>query len=275
MGVGLRTPYQLWREKTGLIPSPDLQHLPRVYWGTKLEDVIAAEFAERHSTWAVRRRRQAIRSKRPEWQFALAHLDRTVRDGAMVVPLEVKTSQDFDQWESGIPDYYVPQIQHQLAVTDAPYAYVAVLLSGYDYRERVVRRDEAYIDELMDREARFWHLVTTREEPALTVSDVIEKYPAPEAASREADSAIGDVAMRARALDTQIKASTVGYEALKDQIAAFLGDADTLTIDGKSIATFKRKVSKRISPDLVREKAPDVIDAVTVESATREFRWVK
>jgi predicted phage-related endonuclease len=97
MGVGLRTPYQLWREKTGLVPSPNLHSLPRVYWGTKLEDVVAAEFAARHPTWNVRRRRQAIRSKRPEWQFALAHLDRTVRDDAVIVPLEVKTSQDFDE----------------------------------------------------------------------------------------------------------------------------------------------------------------------------------
>ncbi|MFY9781534.1 MAG: YqaJ viral recombinase family protein [Candidatus Baltobacteraceae bacterium] len=144
MGVGLRTPYDLWREKTGRRPSADLQGIPRVYWGTKLEDLVAAEFAQRHPTWNVRRRRYAVRSKRPEWQFALAHLDRTVRDDTALVPLEIKTSQDFDEWESGIPHYYVGQVQHQLAVTGAPYAYVAALLSGYDYRERIVPRDDAY-----------------------------------------------------------------------------------------------------------------------------------
>ncbi len=97
MGVGFRTPYDLWREKTGRRPSADLQGIPRVYWGTKLEDLVAAEFAQRHPTWSVRRRRYAVRSNRAEWQFALAHLDRTVRDDTALVPLEIKTSQDFDE----------------------------------------------------------------------------------------------------------------------------------------------------------------------------------
>ncbi|MGB8205386.1 MAG: hypothetical protein WCE83_11970 [Candidatus Baltobacteraceae bacterium] len=113
----------------------------------------------------------------------------------------------------------------------------------------------------------------TDQEPALTVRDVCEKFPRPAGEAKEADPEIAAVALRARQLDAEVKSAKAAYESLKDRIAAFLADADTLTIDGKIVATLKRKVSKRISVELLREKAPEIAEAATVESATREFRW--
>jgi len=122
-----------------------------------LEDVVAAEFAKRHPDWFVARRNALMQSVERPWQ--LASVDRLVTDenGRKGV-LEIKTAGTFraEDWEDGIPDYYLPQPIHYLAVTGREFFAVAVLIGGQKYKEFVYERDEDDIAYLIEQERTFW-----------------------------------------------------------------------------------------------------------------------
>lgn len=166
------TPYTVWLEKTGRVTPEDISEKDAVYWGNVLEDVVAAEFAKRHPDWSVARRNALLQSVERPWQ--LASVDRLVTDerGRKGV-LEIKTAGSFraDDWEDGIPDYYLPQPIHYLAVTGREFFAVAVLIGGQKYREFVYERDEEDVAYLIEREAAFWDLVERDVPPMVTGAD--------------------------------------------------------------------------------------------------------
>lgn len=151
------TPYTVWLEKTGRVIPEDISEKEAVYWGNVLEDVVAAEFAKRHPDWFVARRNALLQSVERPWQ--LASVDRLVTDenGRKGV-LEIKTAGTFraEDWEDGIPDYYLPQPIHYLAVTGREFFAVAVLIGGQKYKEFVYERDEDDIAYLIEQERTFW-----------------------------------------------------------------------------------------------------------------------
>jgi putative phage-type endonuclease len=274
MGLGLRTPYQLWLEKTSQAPRPNLSDNDRVYWGIHLEDLVAKRFASEHPTFKVRRKRKMLRNKK--YPFALAHLDRTVTNDTdgITVPFEIKTSQDFESWKDGMPTYYQPQVQHQLALKDAPFAYVAVLLAGHDYREYVVQRDDAYIAELMDAEAEFWANVQDGvPPPARNIEDILLRFKEGLAGSIVAPEHL--VAAAARLANVRaIKSSAEAEETqLKSVIAMFMEDHNTLLdANGKPILTFNQKISRRLNQGALKAEQPDVFNLYYEETSTREIR---
>ncbi len=166
-----KTPLLVWMEKTGRMIPEDISDNPAVYWGNVLEDVVAAEFAKRHEGWRVRRKNALLRSK--EHPFMQASLDREVTDdrGRHGV-LECKTAGAHRKgdWEEGIPDYYLPQPIHYLAVTGYEFYAVAVLIGGQDYREYVYERDEKDVKLLIECEEALWHLIETDQMPMPTES---------------------------------------------------------------------------------------------------------
>lgn len=153
------TPLTVWLEKTGREESPDLSDNEYVYWGNVLESVVAEEFSKRHPEYIMRRKNALLRSKK--YPFMQASLDfvliekGTGRKGI----LEIKTASahlDGD-WEEDIPDYYLPQPTHYLAVTGYDFYAVAVLIGGNQYREFINERDLEDIDALIKRETDFWN----------------------------------------------------------------------------------------------------------------------
>src|ERR1700677_3162917 len=70
-----KTPATLWAEKRGLIEPEDISGNVAVELGTRLEDVIADMYADRHET-KVHRVNQTLRH--PTYPFMLAHIDRRI-----------------------------------------------------------------------------------------------------------------------------------------------------------------------------------------------------
>ena len=87
--------------------------------------------------------------------------------------LEIKTAGAYraEDWESGIPEYYLPQPIHYLAVTGYEFFAVAVLIGGQQYREFFYERDEEDIAYLNEQEAAFWKLVEDDVPPMVTGAD--------------------------------------------------------------------------------------------------------
>ena len=166
------TPYTVWLEKTGRVVPEDISEKEAVYWGNRLEDVVAAEFSRRHPDMMVRRKNATLTSKARPWQ--LANVDRVIKDdkGRMGV-LEIKTAGTFraDDWAEGIPDYYLPQPIHYLAVTGYEFFAVACLIGGQHYVEYFYERDEEDVAYLNEQEAAFWQLVEQDIPPMVSGAD--------------------------------------------------------------------------------------------------------
>lgn len=163
------TPYTIWLLKTYRTDPDDLSDNQKVYWGIVLEPVIADEFAKRHPEFEVVEPGAMYQSiERP---FMLASVDRIIYDKHNIKNnqgiLEIKTCGERAKpdWEDGVPDYYLAQVNHYLAVTGFSFAYVAVLIAGQEYREYRIERDEEDIQYLIEKEKEFWGYVERDEMP--------------------------------------------------------------------------------------------------------------
>ncbi|MHB8139640.1 MAG: YqaJ viral recombinase family nuclease [Vulcanimicrobiaceae bacterium] len=277
MNVGFDTPYRLWQLKTKRREPDDLMSIKRVRWGTILEDRIAAVIRHDHPDWNVRRRNATQWSKAYPWAFA--HLDRVATIDDVTVPVEIKTSGYEGEWgadgSSDIPHYYVPQIQHELAVTDAPYAIVVALIGGHDDRYYYVPRHPAYIAHLMETEQAFWqHVIDDTPPPPSTERDVLDRY-ATVTGSIEAAPELVATLDQYQALQNNIKQLESQSQPLRDAIAVAIGEAETVTSNGTPIATYKRQSQERLDTTLVKTNYPDAAAACLKTTTFRRLHFVK
>jgi len=148
-----RTPIQVYMEKLGLIDPPEENEA--MYWGKKLEDLVADEFSVR--TGLKVRRKNAI-LKHPEYPWMLANVDRLIvgkREG-----LECKTTSSYkaSEWDGDeIPWEYAIQCYHYMAVTGFDAWWIAALIGGNRFLYKRIERDEGIIDNLIKIESDFWH----------------------------------------------------------------------------------------------------------------------
>ena len=161
-----RTPYETWAEKSGLIESPDISDKPSVMWGNILEPVIGDHYKSLHPDRTVKRLNAVCRSKERPW--AQASLDYEVKDpdlGWGILEIKTAGARRADQWDEGVPLYYLTQVTHYMSVTGRPFADVAVLIGGNDYREYRVMRDEDDIRAVDEAVDAFWKRVENGDAP--------------------------------------------------------------------------------------------------------------
>ena len=175
--VGL-SPYQsqleLWMEKTGRdadLPKIDPKDdTTPVYWGSLLENIVAAQYTRRTGN-RVRRVNAVLQHPNKPWM--LANLDREVIGAPDVQILECKTAgvHGARLWRDGVPEYVQLQVMHQLAVTGKQTADVAVLIGGQELRIHRIERDDRLIAQLVELERRFWLMVEEDRAPLADGSD--------------------------------------------------------------------------------------------------------
>lgn len=144
------SPFNLFFQLQGLVE--ESVDNAAVEWGTRLEPVVIQKWADSHPECKVRRRKTVWQNIERPWQIVSP-------DALIVQPgiggprrpaaavLEAKTSRYPDAWGSAgtedIPVYYRCQALWMLDTLGLEYCHVPVLFSGSDYREYVVRYDEA------------------------------------------------------------------------------------------------------------------------------------
>lgn len=253
-------PVGLWMEKTGMTPGPDESE--QMYWGTHLEEPIARRFAAQNGLKVTRRHALLMHA---EHDFATCNLDRQVLvPGDGWIPLQIKTSGWGHDWtDDEAPVHVTVQVQHELAVTEAPYEFLAVLIGGNRYRDYVVPRDDDLIAELLTAEAEFWAHVEAR-----TMPPWIDGKPATtDALGRLYARLEGDmVALPAEALKLRdqyllAKAEAKVAEAVAaeagNELRALLGAAggEVGFVDGEKVVTWRRPVPKTPVFDAARHAA--------------------
>lgn len=258
------TPLTVWMEKTGRSVPEDISGKPAVYWGSVLEDVVAKEYAKRHPELKVRRLNAVMVSK--EHPFMRASVDRVVTDanGRRGI-LECKTAglMRACDWEEGIPDYYVPQPIHYLAVSGYEFYSVAVLIGGQDYREYTFERDQEDIDLLIESEEAFWKMVEGDVMPAPTGSRedgraLAEAYMEASDPVSVADSDIPELAAYAAAKETADRANEA-KDAAANALKAAIGEAKAVETPLYK-ATWVRSEATRLDQKALKKEYPKVYE---------------
>ena len=149
-----RSIFQLWLEKTGQV-EPEETENDHTHFGNVLEPVVKREFSKRTGL-KVRAKRALLQSG--EYPFMLADLDGVIYENGKMNLFEAKTASAYKQeiWERGVPEEYMLQVQHYMAVTGAEKTYLAALVGGNRFYWKVVPRDEQKIAEIIAMEKAFW-----------------------------------------------------------------------------------------------------------------------
>jgi putative phage-type endonuclease len=156
--------YSLWAKKLGLI-SDEVSDNEFMYWGRALEPVVIDRFERDHpelrllrdvGTWVHRER-----------DYHLANPDAIYQkpDGSYGV-LEIKTARYSDDWQDGVPQYYMTQVQWYLSCFGFNEAYVAVLFAGSEYREFFIRAEPMWQESDLERVQHFRECLRLEQKPA-------------------------------------------------------------------------------------------------------------
>ncbi|MDR0121168.1 YqaJ viral recombinase family protein [Bacillus pumilus] len=159
-----RSPVSVYLDKLGQSPKED-EAGEAAYWGHVLEEVVAREFSNR--TGKKVRRKKAI-LQHPLYPFMLANVDRLIVGEN--VGLECKTASEYlkEEWTGEeIPDAYLIQCQHYMAVTGYKAWWIAVLIGGNKFIYKKVDRDEELIGYLIQIEKDFWENHVQKQEPPM------------------------------------------------------------------------------------------------------------
>lgn len=253
-----RTPLSVYLEKRGeLAPQPENEPMR---WGSRLEPIVRQEYAER--TGEVVRLPDGI-LRHPAHAWMLATVD-GVTDSRRLV--EIKTARTAEGWgEPGtdeVPQAYLIQVQHYLAVTALPIADVAVLIGGSDFRLYHVDADTELQGLIIDQEAAFWRAVQEGTPPdPVTYADVVARFGrTSRAGSVPATEEVLEALARLRLLKSEREELEAEEEQVKASVLAAFGECDTL-VDrtGAPLATWKAtKPRQTLDGAALKAELPDV-----------------
>ena len=243
--VGLspwESPFSLWLRKTGQVPP--LEENTAMHMGHLLEGVVVTLWEEKTGWKAVKSSAKDIIYQDPEHPWRKVTPDRIAyeigEDGKRrKVLLEIKTTRtDFDP--DDLPNHYLCQCQYQMHVTGIHVCYLCWLVSGFTYGHARIEYDPEFAAWLVENVDNFYNeCVKGGKEPDLiTVSDYAIKGSDP-GTTIEADEAALEDIKQLRAYNISMSTQEKYAEDRKDQIKLYMEQAESITYEGKVLATWK------------------------------------
>ena len=153
---------RLWREKRGEVEPEDLSTNLIVQLG------VTTEALNRH--WFERNTGQALtdvqrRIQHPVVRYMAATLDGMVEATGAV--FEAKFMLPWSFSEEGAAEKYMPQLQHNMWVTNAKLSLLSIITGGGKWVEIGISADPLYQHLLLTAEKKFWRCVESGEPPRL------------------------------------------------------------------------------------------------------------
>ena len=269
-----KSPVELWLDKTGQLPPQEAGEA--AYWGTQLEPFVRAEFTKRTGI-EVKTVNQLFQSE--EYPFMLANLD-----GICEVPdvgtcvFEAKTASAYKagEWENTIPDEYMLQVQHYMAVTGYVGTYIAVLIGGNSFKWKFVERDEELISMLIGLESAFWNHVQDCTPPPLDGSNASAKFLAerfhdskPKSQITLPDTAVTLLAQYDEACE-QLEIVTEQKQRAENLLKEMMGENEVGTV-GDRIVTWKSVSQERLDSKTLKVEHPALYKKYANKSSYRRF----
>jgi putative phage-type endonuclease len=271
------TPLRVWAEKTGQVPPRELDH-EAVELGRELEDYVARRF-EKKAGKKVHRVNETLFHR--EHPFLAANIDRRVVGERAILECKVTSAFKAREWEGEeIPQEYILQCLHYLAVTGAERAYIAVLIGNQDFKWKAVERDEKLIRDMVGKAEDFWKdYVVPKVMPSIIKRHDDETLSALfPVASQDMEVELDD---RAAAIIELLDAAKADKDALEGQIEqrenelkALLGTAERGMV-GPWEVRWKNRRAGGIDTKKFKIDQPDLYAAYTRKGTVRVFEYKK
>lgn len=269
-----KSPVELWMEKTNQLPYQEAGEA--AYWGTQLESLVRSEFTKRTGI-AVKQVDQLLQSD--AHPFMLANLD-----GECIHPthgkciFEAKTASAYKsgEWDDDIPDAYVLQVQHYMAVTGYLGAYIAVLIGGNTFRWKFIERDEEMISVLIQLEGNFWEHVQSMVPPALDGSEAAAKFIGEQFPNSLSKSQIvlpetaSSLIQQYEAACENIAQYTVQKQEAENLLKQMIGENEIGTT-GEHVITWKSVSQERLDSKTLKSEHPTLYKKYANKTSYRRF----
>jgi predicted phage-related endonuclease len=162
MGGDEKALLRLWREKRGELEPEDLSGNLIVQLGTVTED-LNREWYERNTGQVVTDVQRRV--QHPMVHYLAATLDGMVKETGAV--FEAKFMLPWTFSEEGAAEKYLPQLQHNMWVTNAKSSVLSIITGGGKWVEITLPADPLYQHLLLTAEKKFWRCVETGDTPRL------------------------------------------------------------------------------------------------------------
>ena len=267
------TPLELWAKKTGEVEYPDDPSLAKTL-GVRLEEVVAELFTEKTG---LKVRRVNTPRVHPDYPFLSAQIDREVVGDDSI--LECKTANSFKtkEWaEDEIPQEYIVQVNHQLAVTGKRKAYIACLIGNHQFVSKVIERDEALLKSLVEKEVEFWtKYVVPKVMPGIITardSDVLNRlFPDAQPGNLlDLGDEITRLIEQRNASIQDVKIVEENIDRIENQIKAALRENEA-GVAGKFLIQWKNQVQSRLDQARLKTEQPDLYGKFQTEVKFRKL----
>jgi len=285
------TAMSIWTKKNRTEPDVELTGAP-IEWGHRLEDVVAMKTAEEigmvsrfgGGLWADR--------ERPFIRVTPDRFACKPRSWKAEAVIECKTAGDDEHWESGTirpggrgtgsaPLAYQAQIQWQMGILGLPVGYLGCfhIDRSRQFFTVEVHFDAEWFGEMTDAAERFWaQNILGDEIPVhdyrhpITEDLLRQLHPKVLQPSTDLPEGLTEDWLReyVRAKDRFEKAEA-DLNAAKNFFREWTGDAGAGYLGEKKIVGYPEVSSSRIDVAALKEKYPEVAEAVTVRSSYRRM----
>lgn len=236
------SPFSLWLRKTGQI-SP-LEENQAMRLGHLLEPVVVSLWEEATGWKAVKASAKDIIYQDPEHPWRKVTPDRIAYEidengKKHKCLLEIKSSQkDFDP--DDLPVYYLCQVQYQMHVTGIHVCYLCWLVRGLTFGYARIEYDKDFANFLIEKVDAFYldNVKGGKEPELITVSDFAYKGSDPGTTIEADDEAFAEI-MSLRAMKQSISEREENANNIADCIKLYMGEMESLTYQGKTLATWK------------------------------------
>ena len=269
-----KSPVELWLEKTGQLPYSEAGEA--AYWGTQLEALVKNEFTKRTGI-TVNTVNQILQHE--DYPFMLANLDGTCQHpnyGTCVFEAKTASAYKAGEWEDKIPDEYMLQIQHYMAVTGYKGTYIAVLIGGNTFKWKYIERDEEIISMLIELEGDFWEHVQNELPPTLDGSEASAKFLAEHFPNSIPKSKI-ELPETAEKLIAEYNSACEQLEKITEQkqkaenlLKEMLGENEVGT-SGNSVITWKSMLQERLDSKTLKAEHPKIYAKYANKISYRRF----
>lgn len=271
-----KSPVELWMEKTGQIEPKEAGEA--AYWGTIMEPIIREEFTRRTGL-EVGIEKSIL--QHPVHSFMFANLDGIAIDNDQKKGFifEAKTASAYNshEWDLDIPEGYMLQVQHYMAVTGLTGAFVAVLIGGNEFKYYFVERDDDLISILIKLERQFWNCVINNKPPQIDGSKASTEllnwlYPA----GKEKEKVIQlpneaiDLITQYEQYQTAESEASLKKDEASNKLKELLGDNLKAAVSGR-LVYWSNVTTERFDSKAFKAEQPELYSQYLAKSTFRRF----
>lgn len=274
-----QTPLGVWRTKQGI---PNDIDPDAAYWGHKHEASIRDWLNDSRPELGGVGPGISVRSIEHPWLTATP--DGMTTDGR---PCEFKTAETFAaaHWPTDAdgnpraPDMYVIQAVQQAGILGADGTHFAALIGSRSPFYQWIPFDPVVYEQIVRITGGWWqrHIVEGVMPDPVSLAEQNELWPSREGSEAELSEQAFEVFERRNVLLSDIKAQKAEADALQLALGDYVKDAETLTYQGRKVATYKTQQGKAgIDTKRLKAEHPDIYEALSTRGAPfKVLRTVK